>query len=83
MPCIFLGRGKKAVTNSLKIAEIRDSEGQREPALQLLEISLRATARGFESHPLRHMRHLPRKKPQDFLAAFTFSEGDTNELFGL
>ena len=33
----LLGRGKKAVANSLKFAEIRISEGQIEPALQLLE----------------------------------------------
>ena len=55
-PCIFLGKGNKAVTNWLKFAEIRDSEGQKEPALQLLEISLRSRARGFESLSLRQIR---------------------------
>ena len=36
-------------------AEIRDSEGQSEPALQLLEISLGEIPRGFESLSLRQM----------------------------
>ena len=45
--------GKKAVTNSLIFAEIRDSEGQKEPALQLLEMSCTETYLGFESLTLR------------------------------
>ena len=33
-----------------------DEEGRTEPEPHLLEISLRESAHGFESHPLRHLR---------------------------
>ena len=33
-----------------------DEEGRTEPEPHLLEISLRAISRGFESHSLRHLR---------------------------
>ena len=54
-PCRIPKKGNKAVSFGQKNAEIRDSEGQSEPALQLLEISLGAIARGFESLSLRQI----------------------------
>ena len=51
-----------------------------------LEISLRESAQGFESLPLRQKTRLSRSKSRkDFLAAFAFEnmEGGTYELFEL
>ena len=51
-----------------------------------LEISLRESAQGFESLPLRQKTRLSRSKSRkDFLAAFVFEnmEGGTYELFEL
>ena len=51
-----------------------------------LEISLRESAQGFESLPLRQKTRLSRSKSRkDFLAAFVFEnmEGGTYELFKL
>ena len=63
----FLGKGNITVTNSPESAKIRDSEGQKELALQLLE-NLRTIARVFESRPLRQ-RGFDRasKEPKDSL----------------
>ena len=51
-----------------------------------LEISLRESAQGFESLPLRQKTRLSRSKSRKgFLAAFAFEnmEGGTYELFEL
>ena len=48
--------GRKIVTKSGEIVTRRDEESRGEPLPQRLEISLRESAHGFESHPLRHLR---------------------------
>ena len=75
-------RGKRAIFTSFIFSQNIATYQE----VMTLEISLRESAQGFESLPLRQKTRLSRSKSRkDFLAAFVFEnkEGGTHELFKL